>query len=121
LINVLRDRPGDLANGRDYLPADELAAASVTEVFQHWLDRAEEGIGAGIDYSSSLTNWRVRFATALPALIGGRTIALLRAAGSEAGGVKVSRQEVRRILLSGLTASASPSGLRALFQRLLRL
>ena len=119
LINILRDRPADLANGRDYLPADELATTSLTEVFHRWLDRAEEKIGAGIDYSSGLTNWRVRFATALPALIGARTIALLRAAGSEASKVKVPRKEVRRILLGGLQASASPPRLRALFQRLL--
>ncbi len=112
LINILRDRAADLANGRDYLPADELATTSVTKIFHRWLDRAEEKIGAGIDYSSSLTNWRVRFATALPALIGARTIALLRAAGSEASKVKVSRNEVRRILVGGLTASASPPRLR---------
>jgi farnesyl-diphosphate farnesyltransferase len=119
LINILRDRPADLANGRDYLAADELATTSVTKVFYHWLDRAEEKIGAGIDYSSSLTNWRVRFATALPALIGARTIALLRVAGSEASKVKVPRNEVRRILVGALTASASPLKFRALFQRLL--
>ncbi|MGB8340543.1 MAG: squalene/phytoene synthase family protein [Chthoniobacterales bacterium] len=119
LINILRDRPADLANGRDYLPADELATTSVTKVFHHWLDRAEEKIGAGIDYSSSLTNWRVRFATALPALIGARTIALLRVAGSEASKVKVPRNEVRRILVGELKASASPPRLLALFQRLL--
>ena len=119
LINILRDRPTDLANGRDYLPADELAATSVTKVFHHWLDRAEEKIGAGIDYSSGLTNWRVRFATALPALIGARTIALLRAAGSDAGKIKVPRTEVRRILVGGLKASASPPRLRPFFQYLL--
>ncbi|MGH8093213.1 MAG: phytoene/squalene synthase family protein [Chthoniobacterales bacterium] len=118
LINVLRDRPTDLANGRDYLPAEELAAASVTEVFHRWLDCAQEKIGAGIDYSSSLTNWRMRFATALPALIGARTIARLRAAGSEAGKVKVPRKEVRQILVAGLPAAAS-FRLQALFQHLL--
>jgi farnesyl-diphosphate farnesyltransferase len=119
LINILRDRPADLANGRDYLPADEPAITSVTKVFHRWLDRAEEKISAGIDYSSSLTNWRVRFATALPALIGARTIALLRASGSKASKVKVPRNEVRRILVGALTASAFPLKFRALFQRLL--
>src|SRR5262249_9842249 len=54
LINVLRDRPADLNNGRDYLPSDEVAASSADEVIQHWLARAEKGISAGIDYSASL-------------------------------------------------------------------
>ncbi len=118
LINVLRDRAADLANGRDYLPAEELAAAPLEEVFQRWLKEAEEQISAGIDYCASLTNWRIRYATALPALIGARTLALLRARGSGAAGVKVSRPEVRRILFSALFASRSPAALRAFFGRL---
>ncbi len=119
LINVLRDRRTDAAAGRGYLPADELATAPVAEVFAGWLARAEEKITAGIDYCASLTNWRIRFATALPALIGARTIALLRADGVGEEKTKVPRKEVRRILLEGLAAAASPRALRALFQRLL--
>ena len=118
LINVLRDRRADLRNGRDYLPADELVARPVEEVFARWLDRAEKGISAGIDYCSALTNWRVRFATALPALIGARTIARLRNAGPAAEKIKVPRNEVRRILVAGALAAASPLALRALFHRL---
>ncbi len=124
LINVLRDRGADAAAGRGYLPAEELATAPVAQVFANWLGKAEEKITAGIDYCLALTNWRVRFATALPALIGARTIALLRAAGAGSGGVgetkiKVPRKEVRRILPAGALASLSPAALRALFQRLL--
>lgn len=120
LINVLRDRGADREAGRNYLPAEELAAQPEEKVFAYWLARAEEQIGAGIDYAASLTNWRIRFATALPALIGARTLALLRAAGDDARArkTKVSRPEVRRLLLSALLASASPAALRALFQRL---
>ena len=119
LINILRDRQADLANGRDYLPAEELAAARLDEVFAGWLSRAEEQLSAGIDYSSDLTNWRVRFATALPALIGARTLALLRVAGPGKAKVKVPRHEVRGILLEGLRATASRAALRPLFARLL--
>ena len=117
LINILRDRGADLENGRDYLPAEELALAPLDEVFSHWLNQAEEQVAAGIEYSSSLTNWRVRFATALPALIGARTIALLRRAGHAPEKIKVPRKEVRRILAAGALAAASPSALRALYQR----
>ena len=119
LINVLRDRGADRQAGRSYLPAQELAAAPDPEVFAHWLNSAEKKISLGIDYCAALTNWRVRFATALPALIGARTIALLRAAGSQEGNIKVPRKQVRRILLASLLATASPLALRALFQRLL--
>ncbi|MEO6969913.1 MAG: squalene/phytoene synthase family protein [Chthoniobacterales bacterium] len=119
LINVLRDRGADRQAGRSYLPAQELATRPEAEVFADWLNAAEAKIGAGIDYCSALTSWRTRFATALPALIGARTIALLRAAESGAGKIKVPRKMVRRILLAALPAAASPSALRALFQRLL--
>ncbi len=112
LINVLRDRGADLRAGREYLPPGEK--------FLDWLDRAETKTRAGIDYAASLTSWRMRFATALPALIGARTITLLREAGAGAltRKVKVSRAEVRRILVTALLASASPRALRAHSQRL---
>jgi farnesyl-diphosphate farnesyltransferase len=119
LINVLRDRGADAAAGRGYLPAEELATAPVAQVFANWLANAEEKITAGIDYCLALTNWRVRFATALPALIGARTIALLRAAGVGEKKIKVPRKDVRRILAAGALASLSPVALRALYQRLL--
>ena len=119
LINVLRDCRSDAAAGRGYLPAEELATTPVADVFANWLAKAEEKITEGIEYCSSLTSWRIRFATALPALIGARTIALLRAAGIEEEKIKVPRKEVRRILAAGLTAAASPRALRALYQRLL--
>ena len=119
LINVLRDRGADLRAGRDYLPAEELAASPAEEVFLRWLAKAEQQIEAGIEYCSALTNWRMRFATALPALIGARTIALLREAGAESEKVKVPRRQVRRILAAGLAAAVSPVALRALLERLL--
>jgi farnesyl-diphosphate farnesyltransferase len=119
LINVLRDRGADAAVGRGYLPADELATAPVAQVFANWLTKAEEKITAGIDYCSGLTNWRIRFATALPALIGARTIALLRATEGGEGKIKVPRKEIHRILIAGALATTSPRALRTLFQRLL--
>ncbi len=119
LINVLRDRGADLKNGRGYLPADELGAASLEEVFARWLEHAQHQIEAGIEYCSALTNWRVRFATAVPALIGARTVALLREAGPTGEKIKVPRNEIRRILATAAFAAASPPALRPLFDRLL--
>ncbi len=119
LINVLRDRGADLKNGRGYLPADEVGAASLEEVFARWLEHAQHQIEAGIEYCSALTSWRVRFATALPALIGARTVALLREAGPTGEKIKVPRNEIRRILATAAFAAASPPALRPLFDRLL--
>ncbi len=112
LINVLRDRGADLRAGRDYLPPGKK--------FLDWLNQTEKKTHAGIDYAAGLTNWRMRFATVLPALIGARTIALLRdTAGAEtAEKIKVPRAEVRRILAAALLAAAFPAGLPALWQRL---
>ncbi|MEY2482026.1 MAG: farnesyl-diphosphate farnesyltransferase [Verrucomicrobiota bacterium] len=130
LINILRDLGSDLRQGRSYLPAEELHSLGVTpeEILQsvtrveplvrQWREKAERGVEAGIDYSCAIRNRRIRFATALPALIGARTLALLREAGTEvfAGKVKVTRAEVRRIMAS--TALASPKSLRRVFKTL---
>jgi farnesyl-diphosphate farnesyltransferase len=130
LINILRDAGDDLRQGRCYLPADELQSLGlapkeilrdpnrVEPVLVKWRQKAGEGIEAGIDYAASIRNRRVRFATALPALIGARTLALLSEAGPEAARrrVKVSRLEVRKIIVSN--ALASPQSLRAKFAKL---
>lgn len=113
LINVLRDRGVDQRAGRNYLPPGDSPAK--------WLEEAEKKISAGIDYAVALTSWRMRFATALPALIGASTIALLRSAGEGTKEkVKISRREVRKILAATLLAAGSATALRALYQRLLR-
>jgi farnesyl-diphosphate farnesyltransferase len=130
LINILRDAGDDLRQGRCYFPADELESlclgpdeilrdpARAEPVMKKWREKAEGGIEAGIQYASTIRNRRVRFATALPAMIGARTLILLRDAGPEALGrkVKVSRAEVRRLIVS--TALSSAGSLETKFQKL---
>ena len=130
LVNILRDAGADLRAGRCYLPEDELRSlglapgeilanpARVEPIIRQWREKAERGLVAGIDYACAIRSRRVRFATALPALIGARTLALLRQAGPEIfeRRVKVSRAEIRRMMLS--TALASPPLLRAKFEKL---
>jgi farnesyl-diphosphate farnesyltransferase len=127
LVNILRDAGNDLRNGRCYFPADELGPLGVSggeilrdparclPIVEKWRKKAERGVEAGIEYASAIRNRRVRFATALPALIGARTLALLREAGADAftRRVKVPRGEVRKMILAG--ALASPRSLRAKF------
>jgi farnesyl-diphosphate farnesyltransferase len=129
LINILRDAGTDLRNGRCYLPADELHslgmtpgeilrnAARVGPVVQKWREKAERGMEAGIEYACAIRNRRIRFATALPALIGARTLGLLRDAHAEVfeRRVKVPRAEIRKIIAS--TALASPRSLRETFRK----
>jgi farnesyl-diphosphate farnesyltransferase len=112
LINILRDAGGDLRAGRCYFPVEDLDAvglkpgqileqpARLMPVFRKWLDEAERGLRAGMEYVAAIRKWRIRGATALPALIGARTATLLRAAGETVleRRVKVPRREVRGMI-----------------------
>ncbi len=132
LVNILRDAGGDLRAGRSYLPAEELhslgmnagqalaAPQRLEPLLQKWRARAEQGMKAGLDYACAIRSWRIRLATVLPALLGIRTLALLRAAGSRALAekIKMPRSEVRRIIFQCLRTLAAPATLRALFARL---
>ncbi len=132
LVNILRDAGADLRAGRCYLPADELRSLAVTPeellaqpqraepLLRAWRERAEQGMAAGLEYACAIRPWRVRLATALPALIGARTLALLRIAGPRAftEKVKVSRAEVRQIMFQTARTLASRRSLRAGFARL---
>lgn len=131
LVNVLRDMPADLANGRCYLPADELREAAgaldcdpaslpgsrpdlVRPVMARWLARARAHLDAGFRYIECVRPWRVRLACFLPWAIGVKTLTLLeRTPPLETSiRVKVPRSEVRRLLLWGLLAAASNQILR---------
>src|SRR5207244_3936827 len=114
LINILRDAGADLRAGRCYFPDEELYAAAMgpsqilreperfQPIYRKWREKAERGIAAGVKYADAIRNRRVRIATVLPALIGARTLMLLRGAGATAlrRHIKVPRKEVRGIVLS---------------------
>ena len=96
LVNILRDAGADLAAGRCYFPADELAAAGLRPedilshpdrfepIWERWSARAHSRLELGIRYADAVGSRRVRAASALPALLGLRTLALLRTAGPSA-------------------------------------
>ena len=134
LINILRDAGADLRAGRCYFPNEELAAARMEPsqilreperflpIYRKWREKAERGVEAGIQYSRAVRNRRGRAAAVLPALIGARTLALLRDAGATAlhRKIKVPRREVRSIVLSLITSLASRSQIDAMFRQLSR-
>ncbi len=100
LVNILRDAGEDSLRGRSYLPPD--ASCSL------WLSRAERYLRDGLDYSRRLRCFRLRFASMLPALIGLRTLALLRRQGTTKPGapkVKIARRAVYACLVQAACLS----------------
>jgi farnesyl-diphosphate farnesyltransferase len=106
LINVLRDEQHDLGIGRRYLTPQQSR--------EDLLDRAHAGLACGMRYAGALRSARVRVATALPALIGARTIALVREQGP---GAKMPRREVRGLLMRVAIACGSNAVLQREFRR----
>jgi len=133
LVNILRDLPADLKKGRCYLPLEKLKPAGLSPdnllstesepkflpLFRDHLDRVESHLRAGWTYTNTVPfgQFRVRMACAWPILIGMRTIEKLRTAGvAELGQrMKVSRGEVRGIMLRSALASPLPFVWRRLF------
>lgn len=120
MVNILRDLPKDLAAGRCYLPAGRLALYGLRPadlldtrywrlfrpLYARYLAEAEAHLQCGWSYVTALPfrSVRVRLASAWPILIGVRTLGLLGAANAldPAARVKVSRAEIRRLLLRSL-------------------
>lgn len=97
LINILRDRQEDAGRGRSYLCSDPM----------RWLYRAERYMADGLDYSRRLRSFRLRFATMLPALIGQKTLELLKESKSDER-VKIPRRSVYCCLVKAIFISLLP-------------
>jgi farnesyl-diphosphate farnesyltransferase len=131
LINVLRDAGSDLRAGRCYFPEEELRAADLSAaqilseperfqlIYERWTEKAQDQLECGMQYSRAIRNRRLRAATVLPALIGARTLALLRDAGTMAlqHKIKASRNQVRRMILSLVITFASRKPVDEMFER----
>ena len=131
LVNILRDAGADLAGGRCYFPADQLAAAGIgpadvarrpeafEPIWREWQAQAQVGLDAGMRYADAVRSRRVRVASALPALIAARTLTLLLDAGPRRlqHKVKVPRREVRALLTRIALTLGSRGPLRGWFER----
>ena len=120
LVNILRDLPADLQKGRCYIPADKLAEVRIAPadlsspanepafrpLYNHYLDLAESHLAAGWEYTNLISRRHIslRLACAWPILIGLETIQKLRveSALDPEHRVKVSREEVRSIILRSI-------------------
>jgi farnesyl-diphosphate farnesyltransferase len=104
LVNILRDFALDLRAGRCYLPIPDPSAVaqnpnSARKEWERWRCRASEQLEEAWRYLSAVRPWRVRFACAMPILIGIRTLRLLGETTELVPGIKVSRSEVHRMML----------------------
>ncbi len=139
-LNILRDAGADLLAGRCYLPESRLIAlglspqtlaqAARTGDAQHlaklaplWRDQlaqTQARLADGLQYSLALKSRRLRLATALPALLGARTAALLLHAGPMALVLpaKMPRREVRALLWRLVLRGVSKPALLSEFERL---
>ena len=132
-MNILRDIPRDLRQGRCYLPRTTLAKAGLRPedlldaraeprlrpLYQGWLAAARDHLEAGWDYTNTLPRScrRVRLACAWPLLLGVGTLRGLATGNvlDASQRIKVSRAEVRALLLRSILRYPFPRWWRGLF------
>lgn len=105
LVNILRDLPGDLAEGRCYLPlVDPGDRDELMSQHRSHCRRARVLVQDGLEYAAQLRGKRVRVASALPALLAEDTLDLLDGASWSRleAGIKISRRQVYADLLQAL-------------------
>ncbi|MEP6668753.1 MAG: squalene/phytoene synthase family protein [Chthoniobacter sp.] len=131
LVNILRDFPEDLRNGRCYFPEPELRAAGTSPtplidapakaqpVYDLWRERAIAQLDAGYEYIASLRSARLRAACFLPWYLGLRTLRLLGKPGTldRTDKVKVSRLTVRFAFVYALASAFSERALAWSYRR----
>jgi farnesyl-diphosphate farnesyltransferase len=133
MINILRDLPRDLRQGRCYLPKERLATVSLMPedllspsneaqfrpVFNQLLGVAKGHLRAGWDYTNALprSQARLRLACAWPILIGLKTIERLQTQGilDPRARVKISRGDVWRIVIRSTLSHPLDGRWRSLF------
>ncbi len=121
LVNILRDAPADLRDGRCYLPEDELRDAGIAPhrlpsdpgaarpVFAHWTAQARAFLDDGYRYIEALRPARLRLGCFLPWYLGRETLRLIEARPplENAERIKVPRSTVYRALLRGMPVALS--------------
>jgi farnesyl-diphosphate farnesyltransferase len=134
-VNILRDLALDLRHGRCYLPEDRLWGLGLTPIdllnpenearfrpfYDACLGQAEAHLASGWEYTLRLprAQVRLRLACAWPILIGARTLSKLRAGKVLAPElrIKISRSEIRRLILRSVVLYPWPAAWRRLIER----
>ena len=140
-LNILLDAAQDLRNGRCYFPVQSLqnlglsperlqqasqthdttTLAQLAPLQAQWFDQIEHALRDGLRYSCALATWRLRLASALPALVGAASLHLLRQqpTASLTRRLKWPRSALQMHLLRLLLQGARPRALQQQFERLL--
>jgi farnesyl-diphosphate farnesyltransferase len=111
LVNVLRDYPQDVQLGRSYLPVSGALSEDtkiVEPLFQEWRATAQRYLESGAQYVRAIRPIRVRFACALPVLIGIETLAKMKIVPQPGQKIKVSRSRVYWLMLLSLLIAVMP-------------
>lgn len=102
LVNILRDLPKDLADGRCYLPVrDATDRWELMQQHQKQVALAKGYIRRGLKYIDGIQGRRLKIASGLPALLAEETLELLTNVSWEAleRGVKIKRRRVYAAIL----------------------
>jgi farnesyl-diphosphate farnesyltransferase len=133
LVNILRDLPADLRNGRCYLPSVSLGKAGLNAadlleskneqkfrpLYARYLDACEQHLAAGWAYTNALPRncMRVRLACAWPILIGMKTVSRLRIENilDPQQRIKISRSDVKKMMVRSVVCYPWPRAWQKLF------
>lgn len=117
LINILRDIGEDTRDGRCYLPC---RPEEISTEWARWLEVCTAHLDQGLLYVQHVTHGKLRYATALPLLLGIQTVAKMRKATWEEvqRGIKISRFDVASILAQAAIACRNGSAVEKLYRKL---
>ncbi len=135
LVNILRDLPTDLRQGRCYIPKDRLSSHGLQPrdllevaamgrfrpLFSIYLQQAEDHLSAGWSYTMAVPfrHMRIRLACAWPILIGMKTLDQLRRINvlDNRYRIKLSRWDVRCLMLKSVLLYPCPKAWNRLLRR----
>ena len=117
LINILRDIGEDTRDGRCYLPCQP---EDIQAEWRKWLQTCTEHLECGLRYVQHVTHGKLRYATALPLLLGIQTVAKMRNSPWDKvqQGVKISRLDVASILAQAAIACRNAAAMEKLYRKL---
>lgn len=136
LVNILRDLPKDLQQGRCYIPEQRLSEYGLKPLdlmdacnmhrfrplYDEYLKKAEDFLSAGWRYTTTLpfSSVRVRLACAWPILIGVQTVKRLRQSNvlDARERVKISRSDIWRLIWKTIFLYPNRTAWNRLFARL---
>jgi farnesyl-diphosphate farnesyltransferase len=111
LVNILRDYAQDVRLGRSYLPVVGAVSEDIKvaePLFQGWRTVAQRYLEAGAQYVRTIRPIRVRFACALPVLIGIETLSKMKTVPPPGQKIKVSRRRVYWLMVLSLLIATVP-------------